>query len=137
MIKNKDWENWTAIMSPTELDKKDTSLNRPRPGHADLAGLMKYGISDFRDILERASARETAIRVAAGAICKELLKEFGINIYSYVETIGSVSAKIDGISKTKIQSLAEKSQVRCPDKNASEKMIQLIKKTMAKGDTLG
>lgn len=137
MIKNKDWENWTEIMSPTELAKKDTSLNRPRPGHADLAGLMKYASSDFRDILERASARETAARVAVGAVCKALLKEFGINIYSYVETIGSVSAKISNINKSKIQTLAEKSQVRCPDKSAEEKMINLIKKTIAKGDTLG
>ncbi len=137
MIKNKDWENWTEIMSPTELAKKDSSLNRPRPGHADLAGLMKYGVSDFRDILERASARETAARVAIGAVCKALLKEFGINIYSYVEAIGSVSAKISNINKSKIQVLSEKSEVRCPDKTASEKMIQLIKKTIAKGDTLG
>ena len=137
MIKNKDWENWTEIMSPTELAKKDSSLNRPRPGHADLAGLMKYGSSDFRDILERASARETAARVAVGAVCKALLKEFGINIYSYVEQIGSVSAKISNINKSKIQALAEKSVLRCPDKSATEKMIQLIKKTTAKGDTLG
>ena len=87
--------------------------------------------------MERASARETAARVAVGSVCRELLKEFGINIYSYVETIGSVSAKISDIDKTKLQHLAEMSFVRCPDKNASKKMIQLIKQANAKGDTLG
>lgn len=136
-IANKDWENWRSIMSPISVDLDGKSLLKPRPGHADLAGLTKYGVSDFRDILERASARETAARVAAGSVCRELLKEFGINIYSYVEQIGGVSAKISSIPKEKIQHEAEMSFVRCPDKAASKKMIQIIKKAISKGDTLG
>lgn len=83
-IENKDWDNWKGTMSPVSVDLDGKVLLKPRPGHADLAGLMKYGVSDFRDILERASARETAARVAAGTVCKGLLKEFGINNFSYI-----------------------------------------------------
>ena len=136
-IFNKDWQNWQSVMSPTSVDIDGKHLKKPRPGHADLAGLMKYGVDDFRNILERASARETAARVAVGAVCRELLKEFGINIYSYVETIGKVSAKLSGIDKSKYQHLAEMSFVRCPDKVASKKMIQAIRLANSKGDTLG
>lgn len=136
-IFNRDWENWQSVMSPTSVDIDGKHLKKPRPGHADLAGLMKYGVDDFRNILERASARETAARVAVGAVCRELLKEFGINIYSYVETIGKVSAKMSGIDKSQIQHLAEMSFVRCPDKSASKKMIQIIRQASSKGDTLG
>ncbi len=136
-IFNKDWQNWQSVMSPTSVDIDGKHLKKPRPGHADLAGLMKYGVDDFRNILERASARETAARVAVGAVCRELLKEFGINIYSYVETIGKVSAKLSGIDKSQIQHLAEMSFVRCPDKVASKKMIQAIRQANSKGDTLG
>ena len=136
-IFNRDWQNWQSVMSPTSVDIDDKHLKKPRPGHADLAGLMKYGVDDFRNILERASARETAARVAVGAVCRELLKEFGINIYSYVETIGKVSAKLSGIEKSQIQHLAEMSFVRCPDKVASKKMIQIIRQANSKGDTLG
>lgn len=136
-INNKDWDNWKSVMSPISVDLDGKCLLKPRPGHADLAGLTKYGVNDFRDILERASARETAARVAVGSVCRELLKEFGINIYSYVEQIGSVSAKVSSIPKDKIQHEAEMSFMRCPDKIASKKMIQLIKKAMLKGDTLG
>ena len=136
-IFNKDWQNWQSVMSPTSVDIDGKHLKKPRPGHADLAGLMKYGVDDFRNILERASARETAARVAVGAVCRELLKEFGINIYSYVETIGKVSAKLSGIDKSQIQHLAEMSFVRCPDKVASKKMIQVIRQANSKGDTLG
>ncbi len=136
-IGNRDWDNWKSVMSPISVDLDGKYLLKPRPGHADLAGLTKYGVSDFRDILERASARETAARVAAGAVCRELLKEFGINIYSYVEQIGTVTAKVSSIPKEKLQHEAEMSFVRCPDKIASKKMIQIIRKAMAKGDTLG
>ena len=137
LIHNKDWENWKFLMSPTSVDIDGKYLNKPRPGHADLVGLMKYGVNDFRDILERASARETAARVAVGAVCRELLKEFGINIFSYVESIGKVSAKLNTIDKKQIQHLSEMSFVRCPDKIASKKMIQTIKQASKNGDTLG
>jgi len=136
-ISNKDFKNWLHVMSPVSVDLDGTTLLRPRPGHADLPGLMKYGVSDFRDILERASARETASRVAAGAICKVLLKEFGISINSYTVQIGNVSAKISSVKEKDIWRDAEMSYVRCPDENASRKMINLIKKASARGDTLG
>ncbi len=137
LIYNKDWENWQAVMSPTSVDIDGKYLQKPRPGHADLVGLMKYGVNDFRDILERASARETAARVAVGAVCRELLKEFRINIYSYVTSIGKVSANLSTIDKKHIQHLTEMSFVRCPDKVASKKMIQAIKQASKNGDTLG
>jgi len=136
-IHNKDWNNCKPLMSPISVDLDGSILEKPRPGHADLAGLMKYGVKDFRDILERASARETAGRVAAGAVCKALLKIFGISINSFVVQIGGVRADIKSISKDKLFAKAEESQVRCPDKKASEEMIKLIKKTALKGDTLG
>lgn len=136
-VENKDWENWRGTMSPVSVDLDGKVLLKPRPGHADLAGLMKYGVSDFRDILERASARETAARVAAGAVCKELLKEFGINILSYTLQIGNISANMNTVAHDRIWHNTEMSYVRCPDAAASKKMIQLIKKTGSKGDTLG
>jgi chorismate synthase len=136
-IANKDFKNWTKIMSPTSVYSKVMPLLRPRPGHADLPGLMKYGVNDFRDILERASARETAARVAAGAVCKALLKEFGISIVSYTSQIGDITADMSSVGEDKIWHDTEMSYVRCPDAKASKKMIQLIKKASEKGDTLG
>ena len=136
-VENKDWENWKGTMSPVSVDLDGKHLLKPRPGHADLAGLMKYGVSDFRDILERASARETAARVAAGAVCKELLKEFGINIISYTLQIGKAEANMSSVPKDQIWHNTEMSYVRCPDAVASKKMIQLIKDANSKGDTLG
>lgn len=136
-IENKDWENWKGVMSPISVDLDGTTLHKPRPGHADLAGLMKYGAADFRDILERASARETSARVAAGAVCKEMLKVFGINIHSYTLQIGNVTANMKTIPSEKIWHNTEMSFVRCPDPVASKKMIQTIKKAGSKGDTLG
>jgi chorismate synthase len=136
-ITNKDWENWTNIMSPISVDIDGKILTRPRPGHADLAGLMKYGVKDFRDILERASARETAARVAAGAVCKELLKKFGVVITSYTVQIGKITADLKRIPKEQIWHNTEMSYVRCPDAAASKKMMALIKQAVSKGDTLG
>jgi chorismate synthase len=136
-VHNRDWNNCKAMMSPVSVDLDGTILEKPRPGHADLAGLMKYGVKDFRDILERASARETVGRVAAGAVCKALLSVFGISVQSFVIQIGSVHANIKSIPADKLFSKAEASPVRCPDKSASEKMIAIIKKASAKGDTLG
>jgi chorismate synthase len=136
-IANKDFKNWTKIMSPTSVDPEAIPLLRPRPGHADLPGFMKYGVNDFRNIFERASARETAARVAAGAVCKALLKEFEISIASYTLQIGNVAADVASIEEDKIWRNAEMSYVRCPDVKINEKMIQLIKKAGKKGDTLG
>ncbi|MDR0486380.1 MAG: chorismate synthase, partial [Elusimicrobiota bacterium] len=136
-IKNRDWENNKNLMSEFPADKINAPLQKPRPGHADLAGYMKYGVSDFRDILERASARETAGRAAAGAICKIFLKVFGINVYSFVSQIGGICADFEKLPLNKILIKAAKSPLSCPDEEASKKMIALIEETAQKGDTLG
>ena len=137
LIDNKDWENWNSVMSPTSVDLDGKVLTKPRPGHADLAGLMKFGVKDFRDILERASARETAARVAAGAVCKELLKVFSIDVSSYVLQIGAVKADMNSVPREKVWHNTEMSFVRCPDPIAAKKMINAIKQAASKGDTLG
>jgi chorismate synthase len=136
-IANKDFQNWIDVMSPISSDSKSKPLLNPRPGHADLSGLIKYNVKDFRDILERASARETAARVAAGAVCKALLKEFGISIMSYTSQIGDVVADISSIKENKLLYDTEISEVRCPDAVASKKMMKLIDKARLQGDTLG
>lgn len=131
-IRNKDFENWKDIMKTTKgsTDKKVTS---PRPGHADLPGLLKYGRTDIRDILERASARETAIRVAAGAIFKLFLAEFGINIYSHTISIGKISIK----KPTKNFDEIEDSPLRCTDPKCEKEMMRLIDEAKKKGDSIG
>jgi chorismate synthase len=137
LILNKDFKNWQDIMSPLSNDSDNEPLLRPRPGHADLPGLMKYGLKDFRDVLERASARETAARVAAGAVCKAFLKEFGISIMSYTLQIGSVIARGISIDEKFFWDSVEESEVRCPDIKAEKKMKDLIDEAYSKGDTLG
>jgi chorismate synthase len=137
LIFNRDFKNWADIMSPVLEDPGNGPLLRPRPGHADLPGLMKYGLKDFRDILERASARETAARVAAGAVCKALLKEFGISVMSYTSQIGSISVKNMSIDAKIFWDSVESSELRCPDSEAEKKMKDLIDEAYSKGDTLG
>lgn len=114
-------------------------VKNPRPGHADLAGIQKYGFKDARDVLERASARETASRVAAGAVAKLILKEFGIRILSHVTVVGDVRAEVEGLSFDQILKLTDekKSQLRCADKDAEKKMREAIDKAANSGDTLG
>ena len=137
-IVNKDWENWKKLMSIYASDKEmEERMVRPRPGHADLAGALKYGREDLRDILERASARETAARVAVGAVCKRLLAEFAIKVVSMTEEIDSIQAGISKLSPEQIEKASESSPVRCPDKNAEKKMVEVIKKAEKAGDTLG
>ncbi len=129
-IINKDHEKWQ--------DKKITPMTAPRPGHADLAGVVKYGYSDLRPSLERASARETSVRVAVGSICSQLLSEFGITLGGYVASIGTVNAPhSDEISLIEKSRLAEKSDVRCYDALATQQMIVEIEATMQARDTLG
>jgi len=118
------------------IDKLPIVLE-PRPGHADLAGALKYDMKDVRSVLERASARETAARVSAGAIAKLLLSEFGIRVTSHVTVIGGVAAKNRGLSFSQIVTVAEKSPVRCADPSASRLMCEEIERAMASGDTLG
>lgn len=130
-IKNKDWENWKG---KEEL----VVVKKPRPGHADLIGYLKYGLEDVRDVLERASARETVARVAIGAIAKYILKEFDIYIFSYVKVLGGIEAYIpEDMSWQEIYDRAENSPVRTPDPQAEALMIQEIDKAKASGDTLG
>jgi chorismate synthase len=147
-IENKDWKNWQEIMSESpveikgEMDNRFLPLTRPRPGHADLAGAMKYNHKDIRNVLERSSARETAIRVAIGAIAKKFLSEFQIYVRSYVTQIGDVKTDISAIKSNESELLslfekAENSVTRCPDKETTEKMVELIDRAIKKGDTLG
>lgn len=137
-IENKDWENWEKIMSVSEEDRSEKfRLTRPRPGHADLVGVLKFDRKDTRDILERASARETAARTAVGSVCKRLLEELGVRVYSWVEEIGGIKADTSSLTPEEAFAKAEESQVRCPDKKAEEKMVEAIKEAKANGDTLG
>lgn len=140
LIANRDWENWKLTMDPTptgrEADPKGP-VTRPRPGHADLAGALKYGQQDIRNVLERASARETAARVAVGAVCKRLLLQFGVEVFSHVIGIGPVVAKTDGLSFAEIRECAEASPVRCADPHAGEAMMRMIDEARSKGTSLG
>lgn len=143
LIPNLDWENWTLPMSVEPVaEATDEELRRvrtPRPGHADLVGLLKYDRSDARDILERSSARETAARVAVGAIAKALLAEFGITIGSHVASLGGVEARRIPAAEypDDINAAVEGSPVRCLDEGAEAAMILAIDAARADGDTLG
>ncbi len=137
-IENRDWKNWTKKMSPFPEDRDETiSVTKPRPGHADLSGIFKYDHSDIRNILERASARETVARTAVGSFCKQLLDPFGIKVGAYIRSLGDVEAKSDGLTYEEIFERAEKSPVRVADREAEEKMIALIDECKKRGDTLG
>ena len=137
-VKNKDYENWEKIMSPDfSIEKTGNLLQRPRPGHADLPGGIKYNHRDLRNILERASARETTARVAAGAVAKIFLKTFNIIIQSHVRQLGS-SVSNRKISKYEgLNEAADKSPVRMLGKKAEKKAMALIDEAKLSGDTLG
>lgn len=144
LIENKDWANWKEAMSSEPVHEGSSEpVTKPRPGHADLSGAMKYDTHDLRNILERSSARETAMRVGLGAIVKKLLKEFGITIGSYVIQIGNVGSSIKPSSRASFKDLlllhrkAENSLVRCPDETASKKMEKLIDRAAKEGTSLG
>jgi len=143
IVRNRDWENWKEVMS-SELGVGSSELKivtRPRPGHADLAGVLKYASQDIRNILERSSARETAARVAVGAICKRFLDEFGIKVMSWVKEIGGVKGQGSRVKNEKdietFFEMAESSDVRCPDKKISEEMRKTIDRARKNGDSLG
>ena len=142
LVWNRDWEHWQDVMAP-EADVADRGaerrrqVTRPRPGHADLAGSLKYGRQDARDILERASARETVARVACGAVCKLLLEQFGIEIGSHVAELGGVAAKYLSPLPSPLNEAADASPVRCLDPDAEREMIARIDAAKAAGDTLG
>ena len=137
-IENRDWKNWTKKMSPLADDRDDSiAVTKPRPGHADLAGILKYHHSDIRNILERASARDTVSRTAVGSFCKQLLEPFGIKVMGYIRSLGGVVAQTEGLTYEEIFQSAEQSPVRVADKEAEGKMIALIDECKKKGDTLG
>ena len=141
LIWNRDWDNWRDVMAP-EPDGADAGarrrkVTRPRPGHADLVGSLKYDRSDARDILERASARETAARVACGAVCRRLLAEFGVEIGSHVVELGSVAAPVPDPLPTPLNEAADRSPVRCLDAGAGEAMVAAIDEATAARDSLG
>lgn len=132
-IANRDWANWKDRWAGDDLE----ILAAPRPGHADYAGMVKHAFDDARPILERASARETAARVAVGAIAKQLLRRFGVVIYSYVEAIGGVGAEIEEAQAGDLHQRAEESPVRCPDDAVSQRMMSAIDQARDAGDSLG
>lgn len=147
LIENKDWKNWTTKMSVSEVDEAVKKVEIPRPGHADLAGVIKYRAGDIRDILERASARETAMRVALAVLAKKFLANFGIKIVSHVTRILTAESpfsvatlrhdeKLD-FDLANISEIADASSVRCLDKVAAEKMIADIDAAKAQKDTVG
>lgn len=137
-IENKDWKNWLSVMSvSSDKDSGKFAVLRPRPGHADLAGILKYDRQDTRDIFERASARETAIRCAVGAVCRQFLFNFGISIYSFTKEIGGLRARTTKLSDDMLTNLADISPVRCPDPEISDAMIKIIDEAAKEGNTLG
>ena len=144
LVWNRDWEHWRDVMAP-EADapgsERRRQVTRPRPGHADLAGSLKYDRQDARDILERASARETVARVACGAVCKVLLEQFGVEIGSHVVELGGVRAGVGAQHAAplpaRLNQAADASPVRCLDAAAEQEMIARIDAAKAAGDTLG
>ncbi|HEX8421825.1 MAG TPA: chorismate synthase [Pyrinomonadaceae bacterium] len=142
MIENKDWKNWTEVMSAEALEgeiapEKSRRVKRPRPGHADLAGGLKYGVRDLRDILERASARETAARVACGALAKLLLANFEVEILSHVVQLGGVPSQPLELKWDEINAIEDDAPLRCGDGEAQARMVELIDEKRREGDTLG
>jgi chorismate synthase len=137
-IENRDWENWKEKMA-VEGERPETAVpfTRPRPGHADLAGGIKYNQRDLRNVLERASARETACRVALGAVCKRFLEELGVFVGSYVVSIGPVSPPIEEQDLIKRHQLAEQSELRFPDPSRDKDFVELIDRAKEMGESLG
>jgi len=140
-IENKDWLNWKDVMDILPCNDNATkkeNIFTPRPGHADLTGILKYRLKTIRDVIERSSARETAARVCTGAFAMIALNLMDIKIFSYVERIGNISMDIQpDIDDSGIKDLIEKSVVRCPDSSCSKRMIEAIDAAKKNGDTLG
>jgi chorismate synthase len=134
VIRNRDWPNWQDVMQVEPAAEAAEKLTRLRPGHADLAGAIKYGQDDVRPILERASARETAARVAVGAVARRFLEEFGIAVHSHTLAIGEVKAEGQGEPDW---ALVEESSVRCAERETSQRMVEAIDVAREAGDSLG
>jgi len=138
VLENKDHANWTAQMTASKEGFEPKPVTKLRPGHADLAGALKYGHTDIRNVLERSSARETATRVAAGGVARKLLGHFGIEILSFTQSIGTVDIGFDGCDPDSVTvEEIEASPVRCPDPDASRRMVADIDEVGEAGDTLG
>jgi chorismate synthase len=150
LVANRDWENWTRVMQVEPLseedaaalataidggDKRSTPVTRVRPGHGDLAGALKYGHEDVRNVLERASARETAARVAAGGVARAFLRELGIDVWSFTAEVGGVA--VDPARASRSRDEADSSPLRCPDPEAEAAMIARIDEARDAGDTVG
>jgi chorismate synthase len=150
LVANRDWENWTRVMQVEPLtdeeaaallaaaaggDKRSTPVTRVRPGHGDLAGALKYGHEDVRNVLERASARETAARVAAGGVARAFLRELGIDVWSFTAEVGGVA--LDPAKASRSREEADASPLRCPDADAEAAMIARIDEAREAGDTVG
>jgi chorismate synthase len=138
VVENRDWKNWQKKMSPDPGDRDPRlAVTRPRPGHADLTGVLKYNHDDVRNVLERASARETTARVAVGAFCKQLLAPFGVRVLGWVAEIGGIAADHSKLSPREIFERAEASTVRMADADAEERIVAAIDRCKERGDTLG
>ena len=141
LIANRDWKNWQEIMDPAASDAdpapRRRSVTRPRPGHADLSGMLKYDRADARDILERASARETTARVAAGAVCRNLLQQFGVRIASHVVHLGGIDPARPDPLPDDINAVADASPLRTLDPSADARIIERIDSIKRDGNTLG
>ena len=150
LVANRDWDNWTRVMQVEDLsdeeaaelaaaadegNKRATPVTRVRPGHADLAGALKYGFNDVRNVLERASARETAARVAAGGVARALLRELGVDVWSFTAEVGGVA--VDPARASRSREEADASPLRCPDPDAETAMIARIDEARSNGDTVG
>jgi chorismate synthase len=136
-VNNRDYENWEERMNPWPVEAEVAEVHLPRPGHADLAGAMKYGHSDVRNVLERASARETAARVAAGALARAFLRDLGVGVFSHVTRIGAVvAAQRDDLRPEDFDGVDE-SPVRCLDPDASEAMVAEIDRARKANESLG
>jgi chorismate synthase len=150
LVANRDWDNWTGVMKVEDLtdeeaaslaaaagegNKRAIPVTRLRPGHADLAGAVKYGFNDVRNVLERASARETAARVAAGGVARALLRELGVDVWSFTAEVGGVA--VDPAKASRSREEADASPLRCPDPEAEAAMIARIDEARSNGDTVG
>jgi chorismate synthase len=138
LVENEDWANWSEIMSAEPGARTDERVvRRPRPGHADLAGALKYRHQDLRNVLERASARETAARVAAGSVARRLLEELGITIIGQVVQLGGLSAAVENLGLEELKAGLVHSRLNCADPAMEQRMLETIDAALAAGDTLG
>lgn len=138
VIENRDYKNWEPLMAPEPGDMPAQKLvTRPRPGHADLSGALKFNHADARNVLERSSARETAARVAIGAICRQLLAELGITVYSHVVNLGGIEVDATGLTHEQIIETAEGSELRVARPEVEARMKEIIDAAKKAGDTIG